>query len=217
MKKLFVLFFLLSACGGDYQPMAVPGEAFSLLGQTGRLLSADGLAVTESKIEGQGSLLFDQSFSEFRTGASYALDFSLVEGGRLTLVSHGHDDLSGGFELEFQRRGSGPGSLKVTLRASGRSLDTINAHGIDMFGGMDAAGPLRFQIDVHNNESPAHLLVWSRLLSDNFAEDQALLNTEDDVDLSHGSPGIGVGTRWGLRLENAILTRAQKGNPVFSE
>jgi len=158
-------------------------------------------------------VLFSQKYDSAATGGSYALDFSLADGGSLVLVSHGREDLSGGWEMEFRRQGAGSGSLRVVVRAGGIERDTNNSAGLDVFSGFDASQPLKLQVDVHNNESPTHSLTWSRAISENYAEDQAILNTEEN----DNSPGKGSGTRWGLRLNNATVTRAEISAPKFEE
>jgi hypothetical protein len=173
--------------------------------------------VNPGSLQGTGAVVFGSQFGEVRSGGSVALKFSLEDGGSLTLVSHADSSLGNGYELEFRRLGTGTGSLKVLLRAQGNTRDTVNDFGQDVFSGIDASLPMKLQIDVHNNESPAHVMVWSRLITDDFSETAAILNTEDEVEKSNGSPGIGSGIRWGLKLNRANVTRAEPSPPKFEE
>jgi hypothetical protein len=142
------------------------------------------------------------------SNVSYALDFTLADGGSLTLVSHSLNDLSGGWQLRFERHGSGSGSLRVTLRAEGASADASPT-----FAGFDASGPLKFQVDVHNQENPARALLWSRALSDDFSPALVVF----DTDSARNSPGQGTGPHWGLRLKNATVTRADLSGPKLND
>lgn len=211
LTLLFASSALLTACGGNYKEPVAAGATTQLGSQKVTVL--DGTVTGGGELRGTGGVLFDSSYPAVREGGSYALDFSLADGGSLTLVSHSDSALGGGWEMEFVRNGAGPGSLRVTISAQGAQRDTLNSGGVDVFAGLDASQPLRLQVDVHNNESPAHALVWSRRLGEDFSEAAALLNTEEN----DNSPGLGAGTRWGLRLRNAAVSRADLSAPKFEE
>lgn len=91
--------------------------------------------------------------------------------------------------------------------AQGVRRDTKKSNGTESFGAIDASGPIRLQFDVHNNETPAHVLAWNRDLGDSFTDATAVFNSEEN----DNSPGIGSGTRWGVRLSGATVTRAELG------
>jgi hypothetical protein len=188
MKKFIPFVLLLVACGGDYK-------------------------APESTISGPSEKLFEQVLPSADSGQSYALDFSLEEGGCLDLVSHSNENLANGWEMQFCRQGTGAGSLKVTIFANGERRDTKKNETVEAFAGFDASSPLKLQIDVHNNESPAHALVWSRQITEDFSEAAAIFNSEE----FDNSPGNGSGKRWGLRLNKATVTRAENSAPKFSE
>jgi hypothetical protein len=202
--KILPLLALLCACGGDYKD---PESSLSFGSQKLGVIGGS-LSVTEAVIRGSGAVIFDSRHSGFQSAGSYALDFSLEEGGSLKVVSHAGDQLEGGFELEFRRSGSGPDSLRVSLRAQGSAWTATN-----QFAGIDAGQAIRLQADVHNGESPAHILVWSRAGGEDFSREKAVLNSAEEID---GSPGIGTGARWGLVLERASVTRAILSSPKFA-
>lgn len=215
----FALLLSLTACGGGGQKdsgISGPTNRFGSQ-QLSAVGDASGLSVSPNSLKGAGAVVFASQFPEIRSGGSVALNFSLEDGGSLTLVSHADSSLGNGFELEFRRLGTGAGSLRVRLRAQGNVRDTVNNFGQDVFSGIDASLPMKLQIDVHNNESPAHVMVWSRLISDDFSEAAAILNTEDEIEKSNGSPGIGSGLRWGLKLHRADVTGAEPSPPKFEE
>lgn len=207
MKNILFLSLtlLLAACGGGNQERAPASngtgitfgnQSITVLG--GAVESKNGLLL------GTGSVLFGSSYNEFRSGGSYALSFSLTDGGSLTLVSHASDSLDGGWEITFLREGQ---TLHATITAQGSSEAS------DAFVGIDASEPISVQIDVHNNESPAHALAWDTSAGENFDETLALLNTET----TDNSPGIGTGVRWGLVLRDATVSRADRSSPKFEE
>jgi len=206
LAKFLPLLLVLSACGGDYKDpeTAAGGQEIVLGSQKVRLVSGN-LNVSGSSIQGTGSLVFDSRYDSFQSGGSYALNFTLEDGGSVTLVSHSNEALASGFEMEFRREGSGADSLKVALRAQGNIWNSVNN-----FTAINAADPIQLQVDVHNDETPAHLMVWNRLLGDNFTRPNAILNSADEID---GSPGIGTSTRWGLLLNKASVTRADRSEP----
>jgi hypothetical protein len=207
LAKFLPILFVLSACGGDYKdPETAAGGKEAVFGsQKVRMVSGD-LNVTGAAIQGTGSLVFDSRYDQFKTGGSYALDFTLEDGGSVTLVSHSNESLANGFQVEYRREGA---AVKVALRAQGNTWNAGNN-----FNGIDSAGALKFQTDVHNDETPAHVVVWNRLLGDNFAGPNAVLNSAEEVD---GSPGIGTGTHWGLILNKASVTRADRSDPKFED
>jgi hypothetical protein len=213
------LLLALTACGGGGKNDSGPVGPTNRFGsqQLSTIGDSSDLSVSPGSLKGTGTVVFASQFPEVRSGGSVALNFTLEDGGSLTLVSHADSSLGNGYELEFRRLGTGSGSLKVTLRAQGNRRDTTNNFGQDVFSGIDASLPMKLQIDVHNNESPAHVMVWSRLISDDFSETAAILNTEDEIEKSNGSPGIGSGVRWGLKLNRANVTGAEPSPPKFEE
>ena len=208
--KLIPLMIALTACGGDYKDAdkSAPGQDVSFGNQKARVVNGT-LDVSGGSIKGTGSIVFDSRFEEFKSGGSYAVDFNLEDGGSVTIVSHANESLASGFEVQYLRQGSGPGSLKVSLRAQGAVWNAVN-----QFAAIDAAQAIRIQTDVHNDESPAHSITWNRNLGDDFAKEKAILNTAEEVD---GSPGIGTGVRWGLILTKATVTRADRSEPKFED
>jgi hypothetical protein len=213
------LLFALTACGGNGNKNAAlqgPSGKFGSQ-QVAAIGDSSELSVSPGSLQGTGTVIFGSRFGEIRSGGSIALDFSLADGGSLTLITHADSSLGSGYELEFRRLGTGAGSLKVLLRAQGDTRNTVNDFGQDVFSGIDASLPMKLQIDIHNNESPAHVMVWSRLISNDFSETAAILNTEDEVEKSNGSPGIGSGVHWGLKLVRANVTGAEPSPPKFEE
>lgn len=155
-----------------------------------------------SSIEGSGSLIFISPLAGISSKESYALQFTLAEGGSLSLITHSNSRLDSGLTILFSRSGS----VLSGITQVGNTVSTsFNLTGID------ASGTISLQIDVHNDESPAHILAWT---GSNFAETAALYNSEDP---GLNAAGNGAGTYWGLVLSNATVTQASVGTPQFNE
>jgi hypothetical protein len=189
---------LIAACGKKLEPL--PADA-TLLDAT--VLNAGSLRTDGSTLSGTGSVVLNQPLSGTASGQSYALAFRLEDGGSLTLQSNASNRLQNGIALHFQRNGA---ALSVKLIAGGAENDVSNA-----FATLDVTGELQLQIDVHNNEVPAHILVWSGA---DFSEGAALLNSEE---AGREAPGNGAGQYWGLELSQASVTRAAVSEPKFEE
>lgn len=189
----------LSGCSSN--PTAVKTFA----GQGYLIVDAGTLTLSEDSIGGSGSIVFNDSLAKIDSQNSYRLSFSLNEGGSLSLVSNSTNQLASGVMVKFTRFGS---TLNVVIEASGGSKDLSSK-----FRSVNAASTVTFQLDVHNNENPAHLLGWGSE-STAFTELNVLFNSEND---GLESPGRGEGNYWGVVLNNATLTQASIGNPKFTE
>lgn len=193
------LVLLATACGKKQEPL--PAGASALLDAT--ILNPGSLRTDGSTVSGTGSLVVNQPLAGTASGQSYALAFRLEDGGSLTLQSNASNRLQGGVALRFERLGA---ALRVKLLAGGTENDVSDA-----FATLDATSELQLQIDLHNNEVPAHILVWS---GTDFSEGAALLNTEE---AGREAPGNGSGQFWGLELAQANVTRATVSEPKFEE
>ena len=221
MKKLayLILLPLLAACGGDNGPGPLQSTNDAQFnGQSVRLISEPGaLTSNGDTLQGTGTSIFRQPIDGgMASDAGYELLVELNDGGSVTLVSHAGAELQGGLEMRFTRRGSGRGSLQVSLTAGGRTVSTVNSVGIDVFGNIDASRPLWLQVDVHNDEAgEAHVLAWDLSEGiDHFTGANSILNTDTNMK-SNGSPGKGGGSRWGLILRQAVVKRANQGEGQY--
>ena len=158
---------------------------------------------TGSGYTGSGSLIYNTPLDSIQSGHSWALAFTLQDGGSLTLLSNTNNQLGSGVAVRFARTGA---VLSVTLKAAGAETDVSSA-----FTSVDASGSMSLQVDIHNDETPAHVLVWS---GTDFSEGAALLNSED---AGNEVPGSGSGTFWGLELNNATVSTIERTSPKFEE
>jgi len=175
----------------------------SFAGQTYYVVEAGTLERSETIIKGSGAIVFSAPLNAIDSQDNFTMDFSLVDGGSLALVTHADSALDKGIAVQFDRAGS---ELTSSLKADGAGTSD------NALSGMDAAGAVSVSVDVHNNETPAHILIWNAA-NDAFGEDDAIYNSETDTD----APGNGKATLWGLVFRNAELSSVSRGEAKFSE
>jgi hypothetical protein len=199
--SFMALLALVYGCGNVSNAVANTANEEKLGSLTYIVLDAGDLQRTDTKISGTGRVAFKEPIGEIGSKKDYAVAFTLEDGGTLKLVPHGDDKLAGAVSVALARSGS-----KVTA--------TLSAGGNDAAGrvleGVDASKEMKLYIDVHNDETPSHILVWSGA---DFSEDKALLNSEKDGE----TPGHGGGTFWGLALTKATVTEVEISNAKFVE
>jgi hypothetical protein len=164
-------------------------------------VSDQGLYVTGSSLSGSGSVVFRAPLGESGSNKGFRLQFTLADGGSIDLISHAYDNLSGGNTVRLVRSGQ---VLQTVLTDEGK---TIIPHQLT---GIAADTDLDLLIDVHNSETPAHILIWNH---DAGAadDDNALFNSDADAD----SSVRGYGNFWGLSLNQASVTAASAGEARF--
>ena len=188
---------VLGGCGGG----TISGDSFD--GKVYSVVNAGTLTFSTTEITGTGSLVFASPLTA--TENSFRPSFTLQDGGKLKLTLYGSNTLTTGISVEFSRNGS---VLSVSLKTDSQNQDVSSK-----FTGIDASTTMTFQVDAHNGESPAHILIWDSSIT-NFAEDNALLNSEDS---GFNAPGKGTGTFWGLTLESATVTAVTLGAAKFED
>lgn len=203
----FLSALFLTACGGEYRDPPAPASGRVPFGSQSVQVLNGSITADGSTLAGSGTVLFDKAYLSVRSNGSYALNFTLEEGGSVTLVSHGDAGLNNGYEMKFERQPNG--RLMATITTLGEPpRDTDRDDATNGFADLDATLPILLQIDVHNKESPAHSLAWNRAIPGNFTAANSIFNSEDN----DNSPGIGQGTRWGLRLNRAIVSWAEQSD-----
>lgn len=198
MKKIFsvfVLCFVIAACGGGRNPDKSIVE------------SAKDIAGTSYSELGGGRLLMTQALSEVAEGFNFEIGFVLADGGSVTLVSFASSQLLNGFEIKFSRTGT---KLNVLATAQGEHQDWSV-----MFANVDASKYVHLNMDIHNDESPAHVMIWQGAKSPSQNHTNTLYNSaEDSIDLNYdASPGNGLGRAWGFVLNDAQLLNANLSTP----
>jgi hypothetical protein len=163
-------------------------------------LNSPALSFSSGTINGTGSALaVGELATETSSGKNISVAFSLSDAGSLTLKTFSKPDLSGGVDIKLSRAGTKL-ELKFVKGATESSAKELV--------GIDASSEVKLIVDVHNDEDPAHILVWNG--SGTFALETPLLNSEDD-DVKPS--GQGSDKYWGVTLANAKLTQAVLSEP----
>lgn len=197
MKLLFAAFFSMAlvACGGGHNP---DKDNLSKALQVGDSSYYD---------LGAGKGLMTDGISSVASGANFEVTFTLNDGGSLSLHTFANSNLQSGFTVTFTRTGN---VLQVHADAQGISQDWSS-----LFAAIDASGTLTFTLDVHNNERPAHVLIWSGAKASDMDHTNTVYNSaEDSLDLNYdAAPGNGSGRAWGFTANNAQLLNARLSSP----
>ncbi len=191
---LFSLSVLTAACGdSDSNDAAVVADG-TLDGTAYIVTDGAALERTDADLSGSGSVLFKNPLSEIGSKDNFLLEFRVDDGGSLELLTHTDNAGKSGVSAIITRDGT---ALSLAWAAGGETSDKTTLDGID------ASGTIKLAIDIHNDETPSHNLVWDGNSTAN-TEDNALINSEDDI----ASPGKGSGTFWGLTLSKSTVLSA---------
>lgn len=206
--KLFTLMsilvlFLQVACSKSSDGGS-PQNSGTLNGKA--LIKLDGgtLSGNDQQLSGTGSIVFNDPIGEIGSNRSYDLAFTLEDGGTLQLISHGDNKLKGGVTVKLVRSGS---ELRASLLAEGKEAAA------KVLDGVDATSSINLWVDVHNSESPTHILLF-KANQENPSEDNCLYNSEGD---DEGTPGKGAASFFGLVLSKAVVSKASVGEAKFSD
>ena len=185
-----LLSFFLSACGGGYNPDKALQNNAQKLGESSYFDL------------GNGQGLMTEAIQNIASGANFQVGFSLDDGGSFTLTTFANKDLTGGIDMVFTRSG---GALSVQVITSTQTQDWSS-----YFTSVDAAADVQLTMDIHNNEHPAHIMVWQGAKNASMDHRNTLYNSaEDSIDLGYdNSPGNGVGRAWGFKTINSQIMKA---------
>jgi hypothetical protein len=137
------------------------------------------------------------------SGNSYAVTGVLGTNSSLALSSNATNKNVDGLNIIFRNTS---GKLVVTAELGTEIVDISSS-----FDGQDVNN-LNYFVDIHNDETPAHVLVWSATSSE-ITEESALFNSEEDGEM----PGNGKGSFWGIILDDARVSNAVVSEPRFEE
>lgn len=165
------------------------------------------LKIENNTLQGTGTILFKQPLSGgVDSGHHLNLDFTLSPDSSLIVSTYADNQLKDGIQLVF--RVSAEGKLSVLLKHGETATDVSGS-----FMEVDVTKPVSLSIDVHNDEDPAHVLVWNGNETE-FKEDTALLNSEED---GNNVPGKGKDSYWGLTLNKAQVSKTELSDAKFEE
>lgn len=195
---VFSVFVFLQSCGKDSNNQSDTERKLNDLAYT--VVEEKSLNHKSTEVSGSGTIAFLDPTSEKNN--SFTLTFALDDGGEIIFIANAQTGLKNGISLKFKRSGD---KLLGGYITNDREID-ISAS----FQTINSSQDISFQIDVHNGESPAHVLVWKQLP---YTEDNALFNSEANSEaISQGS-----GNLWGAVLSNATLKIAQAQKPKFED
>lgn len=181
------LLILLAACGGGHNPDKAGNFPYRELSDGRRVMT--------------------ESITTVAAGANFEVSFDVEDGGIFTLYTFTNSDLQNGVSIQFARIQN---SLKVLATAQGIVQDWS-----PRFVNVDASQTVTLTIDIHNNERPSHIIIWSGLKNSSLNHRNTLYNSaEDSLDLNYdNSPGNGLGRSWGVKLDKAKLHKATLSSP----
>lgn len=191
---------IISGCSGGSNPdrelqqkaaaakQVVSGVSFDVIDK-------ENLNFTDSGVTGTGKILALSALTSDK-GSAFKISLKLEDNGSVVLHSFTDNKLQNGFDVSIARQG---GKLKFTLMSAGKSIDYSEIEGI---AAINAIEEIALVMDIHNNESPAHFILWKASES-TLDESTALLNSADEP---KATPGKGSGLFYGLSLKDATVS-----------
>ena len=196
---------MLASCGGSDSASDSGASQEGKIGSTEvLLLSQTGLSFSGTSLKGTGNVVAKKPLGEPKDDRNIGLTFALEDGGSLSVRAFATKTLESGVKFTFSRKGK---VLQATLSADEKSVDVSRN-----FSALDASEEVSVLLDVHNNETPAHVLVWKGD-TQSPGDENALFNSEKAGDGE--SAGNGKGTFWGLVLSKATIKSAVASDSKF--
>ena len=155
----------------------------------------DGLSGDGQELKGSGSVLFKDPLGEVAGEKNISLDFSLEDGGSLALIAYADTSLKNGVKLTFSRSGK---SLSTMLEVGNQKTDARTLSSVD------ASGQVSLDIDLHNVETPVHVIVWNRSVSSYTSSTAAFDSETSQMQIQ----GNGTAAYWGIDLVKSSLSKA---------
>lgn len=195
-----------NSCGRPSNPgFAKPTPAISpVIGDSHFVAIDRTLTQVGPAVEGSGRIRSATDLESTKSRIHYELKFYLSEGGSLELSAFSSSLLDQGVHLTFSRNGH---SLMFNAKADGAKMAVDSK-----FEKVDAAKTIHLEIDVHNDENPAHVVIWESAKS--FERSVSLFDSQENVNTQ--VPGIGHDRHWGLTLKNARVSFATMGTAKLS-
>lgn len=212
LKLLFIILSSLAflGCSGGSNPdrelQQKAQDAKQIIsGQSFEILEKDNLTFNDAGATGSGKILALNSLSN-ESGMSFKVSLSLQDNGEVILHTFSDNKLQNSFDISIAREG---GKVKFVLSSGGQSIDYSELQGITA---LNAIENIELTMDVHNNESPAHFILW-KSSETTYDENTALLNSADEP---KATPGKGSGLFFGLTLKNAAVNKIETAKPYVS-
>lgn len=206
VKKVFYSLVVLSfvSCGSDDDDSGqIEGNSFSLGGNQYNIVENNGLASESGNVSGTGAFVALAPLGSTEEGGHYIIEGKLFSGSYVELSSNSTNRAASGVGIRFTNSG---GELQVALVGNGASTDVTTS-----FSGRSPTD-LSYRVEVHNDETPAHILVWPGDAT-SYTEETALLNSEEGI----STPGNGSGSFWSIKMNNSSVTSLTREDEKFSE
>ncbi|MBP9708332.1 MAG: hypothetical protein KBD78_11860 [Oligoflexales bacterium] len=196
---LFIAFlnFLISCSGNSSKNGNLPrfnNLAFNEIDSTN-------LTVTESAILGSGSIGLEQPLGETSSETKIVTSFYLEDEGSITFHTYADKKLENGLDIVFTREGS---ALETKFVLAG--VEKVFAFEHDEEGDIYAGESIDLKFDVHNSESPAHVVFWQATADEDVSTDNLIFNSEDTEEGDNQAPGSGAGTYLGITFDQASMS-----------
>lgn len=216
MRRTALLFPLLAltalgqGCGNGTR--IEPDRSLAVAGSQFGLVSGTCSMNANREITGSCSIVAASDLGGVNSGSSFALQLRLEDGGSLTLHAFGNRNQQA-FNIRFSRTDANL-SVRVEVNGQETNYDT-------QFRNYDARRTIALQIDVHNDETPVHLLIWDQSASPRFGLDQKVINSLCGINNpardcnNFGLNGRGAGSNFGFTIDNAALLSAIVSAPKY--
>lgn len=192
----FVLSMFLSGCG--VKEAKKNTESTPTFNSAAYLvIDNESLTSNSTLLSGNGSVVFVAPLAD--DAHNFHLNFELEDGGSLALVYGSDNKLQQGLSLILSRNGK---SIELVTKAG----DNTSAPA--PLAGVDASAPLALNLDVHNDETPAHVMIWK-----NDDTTELLMDSEESTETA----GNGQSNLWGVELKKAKVTRADVRTAAHEE
>lgn len=176
--RLFLILGLLVVVSCGTNTLGRKVSVNTLQGVEYIVLESNSLETSSSMIFGTGKIIFRAPRPE--EDSRFLLDFTLEDGGSVTLISNANDQLEKGARIVFERSGT---KLNVFLRAGAENYDLSSD-----FAGVDASLSLPWIAEIHAHGHA--VLLWAGTKS------EYAFSTRPTDRL------------WGLALNKAKVTKA---------
>jgi hypothetical protein len=205
MHKLLAIlsFLVLSACNSSKDDSVSGTTPYTLGKSKYYTVSSGDLTNDGDSVSGTGSIIFEAPIDSIKTGIHVELDGTIGDSGSITLIAFSDRSLENGIELKFSRDDD---KLDAVVIANGKTENLSDAFADQ------SVSEVGLSFDIHNDEAPAHVLVWPAS-SPGFGEDDTIYNSEDGPQ----TPGNGNGPYWGMHMSKATVTKAEISEPRFEE
>ncbi len=194
-----IIFFALTACGKS-DSKNDSKQSFS--GYDYIVKSTSSPVINDGKLTGDGSIAFVEPIGSVTSNKNFKISMTIEDAGFVELKSFTNADLVAGIGLKLSRSGD---SLVLVSSADGKDTGPLTIKGIS------ANAPLSLSIDVHNSETPAHVMIWKSTESAP-TDDNALFNSDADGEIT----GNGAGNFWGLSINGSSISSLTMAESVFS-